>query len=413
MKKQIGSRFLLILFLLILHGIPAYAADNGHIFGHVLDGSNQHAPLAGQQVTLQMAAGNTTRDLTTATTDAQGAFSFDHLATDKAIRYAVYIRYQGAQYVSDLVTLDTNPAPQLTLTVYQTIHTADNIAIGNVSVLVHEPNVQKGILTISEIFAFINLDTHAYIGSLKASNGPPNALLFSLPQDAHNISLGTGFPGYHVIQVDHGFASDAAVLPGQNTFSFSFDVPYHAAVFDLNYVTMYPTVSLTFLVPPAIHASSPTLTSQGVIATKDQHLYDRLVDNKVPAHQTIQMQLEGLPALPSTNPSTNAGLMWLIVALVGMAAMLLVTWFLLLARRRRVAAKLYQGYERAYHKKSTKGETTHVVTTPVDRKQELLEALLALDQEHEAGTVSKAVYQEQRHKTKAQLRSLMEREKDG
>ena len=103
---------ILILFLSILSSIPAHAAGTGHITGQLLDGSNHNALLASQQITLQMAEGNNTRDLATATTDAQGTFSFDNLSTDKTISYAVYIRYQGAQYVSDLVTLSRNPSPQ-------------------------------------------------------------------------------------------------------------------------------------------------------------------------------------------------------------------------------------------------------------------------------------------------------------
>src|ERR1051326_365855 len=129
MRKRICSSALLasflIFFLSILSSVsplgiaPAHAAGSGHITGQLLDGSNHNAPLASQQVTLQMAQGNNTHDLATAMTDAQGTFSFDNLSTDKTINYAVYIRYQGAQYVSDLVTLDSNPSPQLNLTVYQ------------------------------------------------------------------------------------------------------------------------------------------------------------------------------------------------------------------------------------------------------------------------------------------------------
>src|SRR6266481_1262293 len=139
MRKRICSSVLLasflILFLSILSTVPplgvvpAHAAGAGHITGQLLDGSNHNAPLASQQVTLQMAEGNNTSDLATATTDAQGNFSFDNLSTDKTISYAVYIRYQGAQYVSNLVTLDSNPAPHINLTVYQATQKTENIAV--------------------------------------------------------------------------------------------------------------------------------------------------------------------------------------------------------------------------------------------------------------------------------------------
>src|SRR5205085_5055377 len=98
----------ILLFLFPFSTASAHTfADNGRIFGQLLDGTKNNAPVAGQTVTLQLAQGETAQDFATATTDAQGAYSFDNLRTDKTISYAVYIRYQGAQYVSNVVSLDS------------------------------------------------------------------------------------------------------------------------------------------------------------------------------------------------------------------------------------------------------------------------------------------------------------------
>jgi len=414
MSKRIPSTILLasilILFLSIVSSVPAHAAGTGHITGQLLDGSNHNAPLASQQITLQMAEGNNTRDLATATTDAQGTFSFDNLSIDKTISYAVYIRYQGAQYVSGLMTLDSNPSPRLNLTVYQATQSTDNIAVVDATVLVHEPNLQKGTITVSEVFEFMNLNNRTYVGPLDASKGRPNALSFSLPSGTKSITLGKGFPGYQVIQVDRGMASDAAILPGQNEFSFSFEVPYSASTLDLNYTTMYPTVLLTFLIPPDIHASSHELSSQGVVPDKDQHLYNRFVANALPANKNIQLHLEGL----AINTPLNIGVVWLIVAILLMSAVVSVTWFLLRAKHHRSAAQFQKRREQVYKKNERNGVDQEFAnkkrksSISVDRKQKLLEDLLELDQAYEAGKLSKAAYQERRNKTKAQLRSLME-----
>lgn len=414
MSKRIPSIALLasifIVLLSMLSSLPAHAASTGHITGQLLDGSNSNAPLANQQVTLQIAEANKTRDLATAMTDAQGDFSFDNLSTDKTNSYAVYIRYQGAQYVSDLVTLDSNPSPQLNLTVYQATQRTDNIAIISATVLLHEPNVQKGTMTVSEVFEFMNLTNHTYVGSLDASKGRPNALSFSLPAGTSTIKLGKGFPGYQVIQVDRGMASNAAILPGQNEFSLSFEVPYSASTFDLNYTTMYPTVSLAFLIPPDIHASSDGLSSQGVVPDKDQHLYNRFVANVLPANKNIQLHLEGL----AVNAPLNTGVIWLIIAVLLMGAIVSVTWFLLRAKHHRAVAQSQKGHEQTSKKNTKKGtkqvsiERKRVSSVPVDRKQELLEELLALDQAYESGELDEKIYRERRNKTKASLRSLME-----
>src|SRR5207302_1668036 len=243
--KHIAGISAVALLLVVCFSLPAHAAGNtGHIYGQLLDGSNKNAPVAGTHVTLQMAQGDNARDVSSATTDAHGSFSFADLATGKSISYAVYSRYQGAQYTSAIISLDTKPAQQLNLTVYQATKSTANIAIVRATILLRQPDAQKGIIPVSELFIFRNLDSRTYVGSLDASKGKPNALRFSLPHTASKVSLGKGFEGYNAIQVDTGFASDAAVPPGDSQFAFTFDMPYSASEYDFDYTAVYPTVLL-------------------------------------------------------------------------------------------------------------------------------------------------------------------------
>src|SRR5579859_6548468 len=304
-----------ILLMPSLVSAHALVGGNGSISGQLLDGTNHNAPLPKQTVTLQMAQGPNASDLTTATTDDHGAFTFNNLATDKTIGYAVYICYQGAQYVSDVVTLDANPIQHLNLTVYEATSNTAKVAITQASVLIQEPGTHNGTFSVTEDFAFKNLDTRTYVGSLDASKGKPNALLFSLPHGAKNVSLSTGFNGYHVISIDTGFAADAALPPGDSEFAFSFDVPYSASTYDFHYTPMYPTVVLSFLIPPDLNAHSSTLTTQGVITGQDQHSYRLFKSKLLQANQPLNVGLEGLalPALtPSASSSFNSGPIWLI-----------------------------------------------------------------------------------------------------
>jgi len=381
----------LLLSFCSLASIPAHAAGgNGRIYGQLLDGTAHDAPLAGQVVTLQMAQGSNAQDLATATTDSHGSFSFPNLATDKTISYAVFIRYQGAQYVSDLVSLDSKPEQQINLTVYQATTSTANIAIIQASALLHPPDAQKSSFIVSELFLFKNLDNHTFVGSLDASKGRPNALIFSLPRGARNITFNNGFDGYKAIQVDNGFATDAALPPGDTQFSFTFEVPYTSSTYDFSYAVMYPTVSLSFLVSPEIHASSSSLTSQGVI-TADQHPYHLFKSDPIRSNQEVHLSLEGLPL--AAKPATlNAGTIWLIVALLLMVSMLTLTWFVYRNRRRTSTQATGVG----------KGKTV-----AKDRRQALLQELLDLDTAFETGKLSKATYQERRARAKARLRTLM------
>jgi hypothetical protein len=429
MRKLINKRIipnllfaLLITFCVLSVSSPALAAtnvnadSNGQISGQLLNGSNADAPLPGQSVTLQMAQGGNSQDLKTATTDEQGTFSFSGLSTDKTISYVIFLRYQGAQYLSDVITLNNNPTQQVNLKVYEATQSTDKIAIVNATALFQEPNITQKTITVSEAFSFTNLNTHAYVGVLDdASKGKPNALLFSLPLGAENINLQKGFTGYNVIQVDRGFATDAALLPGNNEFAFSFDMPYTSSTYDFTYETFLPTVALSFFVPPDIHASSQVLTSQGIVNTGDnQRPYNLLKATGLPSQKHIDLHLEGLlTQLPSDSATSfNPLLIWLIFAGIVILATLGIAWFVIGSHQPRKSKKA-KGKKPSANLSQKKGSIpTDKVNQPKpstikEREQALLDALLKLDQDYEAGKLSKEAYQERRGKTKARLRAIL------
>jgi hypothetical protein len=397
-------------------GMTAHAASslhlvvgNGHIYGQLLDGTKNNAPVAGQTVILQEAQGENSQDAASAKTNAHGLYSFDHLATAKTINYAVYINYQGAQYTSDVVTLDSKPEQRVNLTLYDATSDSSKVAIIQATILVQAPIAGKKTLTVSAYYNFKNLDTHTFVGSLDASQGKPKALFFSLPQGARSINLTDGFNGYRSIQVDRGFASNAALPPGDSEFAFSFEVPYNAATYDFRYVAMYPTVQLSFMLPPELHATSGVLTSQGII-TADQHPYHLFKTTQLRTNQEVHLGIEGLFASSTSSSSAplDSGAIWLIVALIVMLAVIVATWFVYRSRRRKLtinASKQQKDKSRAFAKE--KAQSAKVAQEGQDREQKLLQELLDLDRAYEAGKLTKAVYQERRAKTKARLRTLL------
>jgi hypothetical protein len=432
---------------LLLYPLPASAhaataIGTGRIYGQLLDGTKRNAPVAGQSITLQMAQGDTARDLTNVTTGAQGMFSFSNLETDKTINYALYSLYQGAQYYTDLIDLSTKPVQQINLVVYDATTSVANIAIVQANVLIDKADAHNGLVTISENFFFENLGLTTYVGSLQSNGSKPNTLRFSLPNNARNLLLRSGFNGYQVIQVDPGFASDAALPPGTSQFAFSFQVPYTTSSYDFSYTVAYPTVDLTLLAPLQFHASSAGMDSQGPV-NANQHTYQQFKAQKLLAGAQIHVQLEGLPlpqpAAPSPSP-LNLNTLWVIAALLLMLAIVSVTWFIYRLSRRHAPSR--QKHTPQTSQTSRRGGSgvdagrgplgrpssnvagrgplgrpsssgTHPSSTdarpsPKDQQEALLQELLDLDTAYEAGTIKKTEYQERRAKTKARLRSLME-----
>jgi len=407
-----SALLLCILALFLFLPLPASAhtrAGSGRITGRLLDSTKNNVPLAGQQVTLQEAQGANAQDLATVKTDVHGTYSFANLATDKTISYAVYIRYQGAQYVSGVVALNTTPTQQLNLTVYEATTSTAKIAVLQGTLLLHQPDAQKGMMNVSEIFSFRNLDSHTYVGSFDTSKGKPNALRFSLPGNAKNISLGTGFDGYHTLQVDLGFATDAALPPGITQFSFSYQIPYSAATYDFRYVTVYPTLQLSLLVPPTIQVDPGFMTSAGVTNSGD-HQYRLFKSSDLLTNDEVHVSLGGLPTADTSKaPLLNIKTIWFIVGSIVLLAIIAIVGYLSsFTRRKKTTAKHAKG--KVVHTATKIAKTPKVqkeTTVPKDKKEALLQELLALDKSFESGKLSKAVYNERRAKTKARLRVLL------
>src|SRR6266852_2943683 len=421
-----------MVFAFLLPVPLAHAAANGRIYGQLLDGTKKNAPVVGQNVTLQMAQGNNARDVESVKTDAHGSFAFNALDTVKTINYAVYTHYQGAQYYTNLIDLSTKAVQQVNLTVYEATSSSAGIAIVQATVLLHEPDAQGGVLSISEVFFFKNVGTYTYVGSLDASKGKPNALRFALPPHSRNITLAKGFDGYQALQVNKGLATDAALPPGTSQFIFSFELPYTAATYNLNYAVVYPTVQLSLLVPTDVNVNSSTLVSKGLI-TADQRPYRLYQAKDLLAGAAVQAQLKGLPVVQSAAPSLNQANIWLIAGLLLMLAILAVTWFLYrFTRRPARRSPIYRGSPVKRSRPRSSPVQTRSIAPPApsdhsediiegqekkpdvaihSQQQALLRELLELDKAYEAGKLKKAAYQERRAKTKARLRALMSEEK--
>ena len=439
---------LLVPFALLQFSLPASAhavTNTGRIYGQLLNGTKRNAPIAGQSVTLQMAQGDNARDLTNISTDDRGMFSFTGLNTDKTINYALYTLYQGAQYYTDLIDLSTRPVQHVNLTVYDATTSIANIAIVQANVLIDKADAQSNLMTLSENYIFENLGLTTYVGSLQAHGSKPNALRFSLPKNARNVSLRSGFDGYQVIQVDSGFATDAAVPPGMSQFAFSFQVPYTTSSYDFSYTVVYPTVNLSLLVPLNIHASSAAMDSQGPV-NANQRTFQQFNAKKLLADTQMHVQMDGLPvSQQSANPQPlNQNMLWIILAILFMLAIVSMTWFIYRLSRRQATTSQKQTSQAsrrggsggvggwgplgrpttnnavgsgplgrpttnaaARSESSVRRASNDALPSEKDQQERLLQELLQLDKAYEAGTIKKSEYDERRSRTKAELRSLM------
>lgn len=400
----------LALCALLANGVPtatarAAAASGATLSGSVVNGTHGNAPVSGTQVVLQTyVAHASAQDRATVTTDAQGHFTFAGLDGSGATTYAVYTRFQGGTFASGAITFANGTVAPQTLTVYDATASDANVRVALTTLLLGAPDQRTGLIPVGEFVTFDNTGHTAYVPAVAPSGGQPMGLLrFWLPAGAKNLSVGAGFEGAQILQVNTGFATSATVPPGKSQFAFVFDLPYSGTQYLLDHKTEYPTAQVAVLAPMGTHITGPDFVAQPSVTALGQQ-YDLYTRDNVAGSVHLHLQLLGLP-LPGERPDLD---FTQLLALGGALALLLALLLALYVRRGDLA--------RAFGLAPTFAATLAAATPPqsggsvqeraAERKR-LLKALLALESAHAAGSISAAVYEARAGRTRESLRELM------
>ena len=309
--------------------LAAGSAGVGSISGVAVNGTHGNAPIAGQQVTLQLSIGSDAKDLASVTTDADGHFAFSNVDLSGAALggvYAVYTTFEGGTYATPAINLNTSPTQTTTLTVYDATQDSANLSVSLATILVRQPDATHGLVGIGEFITIHNSGTTAFVGSLPtntASGAMPSLLRFSLPANAQNVTTGVGFFNTTTMQIGSGIAVATTVPPGQSEFAFAFDLPYTGTTLSIPYKAEYPTTQVVTLIPTSLRGvASGTIVSQGDVTAYGAK-YQVLAANNVANGAQVSFALAGLPT-PGEPQDLNTGhLLWLGGALALLLALLL------------------------------------------------------------------------------------------
>lgn len=388
----------------LAHAAAARHADMaGSIAGAVVNGTHSKSPVPGQTVTLQMSVNSgKTQNVATATTDSQGHFSFTGLDASGASVYALQTHYQSGDFESGAITFDSGAAQQATLTVYDTTSNDAALTVTVATVLFSEPNKQTGVIPVGEFISFKNSGNTAFVGTTAPANGMPMGLLrFALPAGATNLTVGQGFGNSQAIQVGSGFGSTATVAPGTTQFAFVFDVPYTSTDYVFNYKAEYPTASVVVLVPTNMLTDARDFTAKPPVDALGQK-YQLLQADNVKSGARLSTRLWNLP-MPGEQPDLD--FRWLL-ALAGALALLLALLLGLYLKRGNLAVSLGLLPASALPPQPAPELSRARLEREAERKR-LLKALLALENQRDAGAVDGERYEQRRAVLRDKLKALL------
>jgi hypothetical protein len=320
-------------------------------------------------------------------TDAQGGFRFGDLTTGPEYTYFVGIRYEEHLYSSDPVVLEqgqqvsgmvmtiAEPAGQTTAT--SPIRIANHLIV----VLLHEDH-----LAIREVLHLVNAASTPYRGAGMAPDSPPFSLALPLPQGYSNLSGIQGLTAEHVRTSASGVYYTAPLAPGAHRVEYSYTLPLRRRVSTLLLPRVLDTAALSLLVEATQLEATSDLPFAGRVSFESQ-TFVHFRGTALAAQSRSWVQLV---RHTGTDPLLQIGAYGLVI---GLACLGLVAPF----------------YER-WHSREPK-ETPRPLSVAQrrelsTRKQRLLQSIVRLDEQYEAGRIAESAYQQQRQAEKTRLLAL-------
>jgi hypothetical protein len=375
------------------------ARATGTVSGVVVNGAK---PVPGLAVVLQAVVGGSARDAATTTSDSLGRFSFAGLDTTGLTSYAVYTHYQGGLFETPVISFTSSPSQTVTLQVYPTTASSAAIQVASTTLLLRTPNQPKGLLPVGVLMTIENKGDTAYVASVGPAAGQPtNLLRFYLPPGAENLTLGAGFSGLQVVQVDSGFGVTATLPPGQSAFAFAYDVPYNGTRLTFPFKAEYPSVNVVALVPPAVKITGGSFQVKPEISANGS-VYQVLARENLRSGEQYSFLLWHLPA-PGENPDIEFGQL---VLMGGILLLLLLGLALLFVHRGALAVAF--GWIPA-SLVSPAGQKARRQRQRESERKRLLRALLTLEDRQAAGQIGPVAYSRKRAELRSELRPLVMR----
>ncbi len=383
----------------------------GIISGTITNASGGKIP-AGLKVILHtfihdLAAQQFTEGETRETTvSAQGTYRFDDLPLAPTDVYYVSVEYGGVTYQSATASpaQDESKEYNLPITIYETTTDTSSLAISTAHILLDYSS--PGKIQVVEFLVLANTGNKAIVA---VETGQP-VIEIPLPQGYQNLQFEDGVLGGRFLQTADGFGDTLPIRPtgsqGESSIVFAFDMPYEAdssplaglfggQKFELTQTFTLNVSALNLLVPQGVKAEGMNFTDSGeqsMGAGFTFHLYQ--LANGLEAGQTFTAKISGAP-VANTAASSQSGdsKRNLIIGVGALGAVLILAGVFFYWHDRQA-----QPEEEDFDVEEEDEETLS--------EEDILDAIIALDDQFRAGNLTEEAYQERRAELKAKLRHL-------
>ena len=363
----------------------------GSVSGTLVNGSGGDVP-AGALITLHgfdhtTGTGGTPQEVVTetATTDANGAFTFDDIDLVEGRIFLAEATYKDIAFQSDLAFSKSGMSEVVfpDIKVYES--TTDNDGLVVEQLHVSFDMATEGSVQVFELFTISNSSDKAYVFSTDGSSLP----FMPLPEGALEVGLELSQDSAPLIPTEGG---DYAIPPSEDFYSIIafFSMPYEKSL-ELKQSLELPVSSALIIVPEGIKVKSDNLTDEGLQQTQQGFNVQMYSGTALNAGTSLEITLSGKVKSAATGATVDNRQTLLVGAGAFGVILILAGVWMFLRDRDKVDEEEFEDTD-----EEEEFETS----------EEVMDAIIALDDLHRAKKIPDEAYQTRREELKARLKEL-------
>jgi mono/diheme cytochrome c family protein len=328
------------------------------------------------------------------TVQSDGSFSFTNVEMPLGRVFIASTEFDGVTYGSDIAMVEVETA-SLDLPIPVFGSTTDSTALSADRTHIFFEYLEPNILRVVEIYIISNPTDRTVVA---ATQGEPT-IEFKLPEGAANLQFEDGVLGDRYVLTPEGFGDTAAIRPGsgQHQITFGYELPYDGKA-EISQAVNLPTNAVVILIPKdGLNIKGEQLQYAG--ARDVQGItYEMYSGDRIEAGSELAITVSGRPGgggiSLESGSSTNLviGLAALGIVLIGAGV-----WLYRRSRQDDTEEDFIDEFDE---------ETTAFDDIP-DDPEALMDAIIALDDLHQAGELPDEAYRQRRAALKERLSELI------
>ena len=326
----------------------------------------------------------------TVTLQPDGSYAFPDVELPDGRMLFTTLQHQGVTYGSDVSTITgAMSSIDLPIGIYDSTSDTSALKIDRLH-LFFEPS-EDGQLRVAELFILSNTGDKTVV---PAAEGKPS-LEFKLPEGATDLEFQDGELGGRFIQTPDGFGDTATIYPGQSNYQvlLAYNLPFKRSV-EINQGMNLPVDAVVVMLPEETFSVKGEGLEQA--GTRNVENINYQMYNLAGLAQGEDLSLTVGKSFSLSRLFGNPTLSTLLIGLAALGLALVIGGVWLYQRSRKLGDET--------------SDTPAKADAPVvseETSDELMDAILALDDLYQSGNLPEEAYLERRGELKARLQQLL------